>query len=882
VKLLTIGFLAFAAVVLSSQIACTATRGVDKDNVSLPRPLAVCEPLPPATDPDFLTHLTAFMNAFCYKTENWQHDAQVRTSDSVHPYVRLWYSPALFKWMTEGRVTNVPDGAMVVKEQYQSLDSPLMGWTVMVKDSKVSWDGWYWGDLVYPSPPNPNALIPQPSEGCAEPQVIFNGVGLPCLNCHASAIDNQGTYSSTAYLSAHSSAGLRSSRPTVDMHHVILAAEEALAIEAGLPPTFTGLSLEDVFGDFDVRQPVPCMVSQALDHVVSAGQPVGGPAEFLTSDQCSSCHDASGTLFTRTPNMIYQPPASPPSAQPPPPLNLSTYGEWRFSMMGLAGRDPVFLAQLDTESTLHAKLAGKPDGAAFVQDTCLKCHAVMGQRQYHIDKGSAPTTLFTRDQLQDPNSKYGALGRDGVSCAVCHHMSADNLGDASTFTGNFIIGAPGEVYGPYPSDSDTSGAKVGDSVIPLPMENALGITPKFAAHVSDAKMCASCHTIILPVYDADGNQVIENGQPKVDYEQTTFLEWQNSKFSNTACQTCHMRTNYDHQPLQFKIANIEDNTFPAIPETGPSTRLPDNDLILEERTRYPRHDLLGINLFTMEMFDQFRTDLGLYKFNPDLPNPFYKELFGQRTAVANAIAQAQSETARVSILSVSKVAGILKADVKVQNLTGHDFPSGVSFRRAFVNFQVLDAHGKVLWASGNTNSEGVIVDTSGKPLMSEFFSPAQQTYQPHFWSGSPITNDHQVQIYEELVADPQGLLTTSFLSLDHKVKDNRLQPQGMSPTGPNFDLTAPVGVGGDPNYTDESGTSVVRYEIPVPYRAAIVRATLYYQSIPPYYLRQRATEGQGPDTARLVNFARELDVNRYQEIRNWKLQIATSGPITIE
>ncbi len=881
-KLLVIGFLTLAAVAFCWKIADAGTGSGGANDVSFPRPVAACGTLPPATDPDFLTHLTAFMNAFCYKTEKWQHDAQVRTSDAVHPYVRLWYSPALFDWMTEGRVTNVPDGAMVVKEQYQSLNSPLMGWTVMVKDSKVSWDGWYWGDLLYPSPPNPNALTPQPNEGCAEPQVIFNGVGLPCLNCHASAIDNQGTYSSTAYISAHSGAGVRSTQPTVDMHHVISATEETLAIKAGLPPAFVGLSLGNVFDNFEVPQPVPCMVSQALDHVVSAGQTVGGPSQFVTSDQCSPCHDASGTLFTRTPNMIYQPPASAPSVQSPPALNLSTYGEWRFSMMGLAGRDPVFLAQLDTESTLHAKLAGKPDGPAFVQDTCFKCHAVMGQRQYHIDNGVKPTTLFTRDQLQDPNSKYGALGRDGVSCAVCHHMSADSLGDPSTYTGNFIVGAPGEVYGPYPSDPDPTGAKIGDSVIPLPMENALGITPKFGAHVSDAKMCASCHTIILPVYDADGNQVIENGQPKVDYEQTTFLEWQNSKFSNTACQTCHMRTNYDRQPLRFKIANIEDNTFPAIPETGPSTRLPDNDLILEERTRYPRHDLLGINLFAMEMFDQFRTDLGLYKFNPDLPNPYYKELFGQRTAVANAIAQAQSETAQVSILSADKSAGMLNAEVKVQNLTGHDFPSGVSFRRAFVNFQVLDTHGTVLWASGNTNSAGVIVDTAGKPLMTEFFGPAQQTFQPHFWGGNPITNDHQVQIYEELVADPQGLLTTSFLSLDHKVKDNRLQPEGMSPTGPNFDLTAPVGVGGDPNYMDESGTSVVRYEIPVSDRAAMVRATLYYQSIPPYYLQQRATEGQGPDTERLVSFARKLDVNRYQEIRDWKLEIATSGPIIIQ
>jgi hypothetical protein len=43
--------------------------------------------------------------------------------------------------------------------------------------------------------------------------------------------------------------------------------------------------------------------------------------------------------------------------------NLSQFGEWRYSMMGLAGRDPVFFAQLDTESTLHRRIVGKPNGA---------------------------------------------------------------------------------------------------------------------------------------------------------------------------------------------------------------------------------------------------------------------------------------------------------------------------------------------------------------------------------------------------------------------------------------------------------------------------------------------------------------------------------------
>ena len=109
-------------------------------------------------------------------------------------------------------------------------------------------------------------------------------------------------------------------------------------------------------------------------------------------------------------------------------------------MMGLSGRDPVFFAQLDTESTVHSRLKGKPNAPGFIQDTCLSCHGVMGQRQYHLDKGNGPLTLFTRDQLNDPRSKYAALARDGVSCMVCHQMVDQNLDDPSTYTGKFLLG----------------------------------------------------------------------------------------------------------------------------------------------------------------------------------------------------------------------------------------------------------------------------------------------------------------------------------------------------------------------------------------------------------------------------------------------------------
>jgi hypothetical protein len=837
-----------------------------------------CGPLPPASTSGFQAELGIFLNNYCYEQEGWEHDSEVRTSDGVHNYVKVWYSPSIFNWMTvQNRQGPVPDGAMLVKEEHATLSAPLMLWSVMVKDSAISWDGWYWGAILPTSASPPPTPRPGPG-GCAPALPAMAEPGMYCLNCHASAIDASKTYASTAYLDPPAQPSLRLglNSPLSDppMHSWLLrGAPQRLDL------AYTGRIPSSVFGNIKMLSESTCMVPEQYDHVVSASPAHGGPAQFLTSDQCANCHDASGTLSGMTPNMLYTSPGQTPA-------NLSIWGEWRYSMMGLSGRDPIFFAQLDTESTVHSLISGQSNGAAFVQDLCLRCHGVMGQRQFHLENGNGPGVLFTRSQLDDSTSTYGALARDGVSCTVCHHMSAENLGAPSTYTGEFILGRPNQVYGQFPSDPDSGGAKTGDSVIPLPMEIELGITPMQGRQIEQANLCASCHTIQLPVYKVDGDPVMENGQPKTVYEQATYLEWLNSGFAAaTPCQTCHMPGSYQGTPLTFKIANIEDSTFPRVPQTGPSTRLPDADITLQERTPYRRHQLLGINVFALEMFDQFVQDLGLFGVDPNLPFSLQPIVLSQQTAAEGAVLQAQTETAQVAIISISKADGQLQADVEVRNLAGHKFPSGVSFRRAFINFQVLDGAGKILWASGNTNSDGVIVDTAGNPLVTEFFGPAQQSYQPHFWTGNPITSDTQVEIYEELVTDPNGQLTTSFLSLNNKVKDNRIQPQGWSPAGVDATITAPVGTGGDPSYRNGCGCDVVRYQIPLIGQlanAAQVQATLYYQSIPPYYLRQRAEEGPGPDTARLVYMVNNLNLSQYPAIADWRLQIATSGVVALK
>jgi hypothetical protein len=165
-----------AAVSLLLLTACGSGSGNSSEK-------SACAPLRRSSASGFLPELTRFVEEGCYKS--WRHDATVRSSQMVHPYVQVYYSPSIWGWLTNGdRSARIIDGSMMVKEQYPSLDSTesaLTDWTIMIKDSSV-WDTWYWADIgVNPAPPV------QVTNGCAEPTPVYTGYGLYCLNCHASA-----------------------------------------------------------------------------------------------------------------------------------------------------------------------------------------------------------------------------------------------------------------------------------------------------------------------------------------------------------------------------------------------------------------------------------------------------------------------------------------------------------------------------------------------------------------------------------------------------------------------------------------------------------------------------------------------------------------------
>ncbi|HKR62782.1 MAG TPA: cytochrome P460 family protein [Thermoanaerobaculia bacterium] len=844
-------------------------------------------PLPSTIKPEdgaaYQQQLLDWLNARSYVALKWSVDKGIRDTGpwindvyyGTHKGARIYYSPAVIEWLTSGRKHPIPDGAMIIKEQF---DAPaarwetkppasVSDWTIMIKDAKGAVDGWFWAELWvgmklddHQFPYNyPNA-----------------GFGIYCTRCHASA-EKESTFSALNNIAGFPGEPIRfrvddswrdeASRST---HHAITpeAAPPTPLVEPD--PTFlaTFPSLAPV-----VQTDVVKLPNETWDHVVANKQ------MFMTSDQCQSCHSAANGPFGPTMWITNKDKKG---------LNVSPYTEWRWSPMGLAGRDPIFYAQLDSELSYLDTIADEGKRTQLKHDvvnTCFRCHGVMGKRQHDLDH---PGADYDFDYIfrvgSQPGAKYGALSRDGISCASCHRIRRDVIPPTwkgsplefflqNTITGQFQTGPADELFGPF---------KDGE-IVTKPMDNAVGAKPKHDDYMKSGRMCGHCHTIDLPVVDQNpaGHSI----------EQSTYLEWLNSAYQNEfgtpkataqTCQDCHMpgklvneRLNVNVDPVKTRIAIIEDETYPEAEH-----RLPEDEIRVRYREKdFARHELLGMNGFLLEMFSQFNDVLGVRKSD---------YMTGSADALQNAqqnlFEQARKRTATIE--ATQKIAGrTLTADVTVTNLAGHRLPSGVGFRRAFIELLVVenrDGRERLVWSSGRTNSAGVIVDAEGRPLPTEMFTDGK--YQPHY---EVITSDDQVQIYEELAKNADGVFTTSFIRRAEDVKDNRLQPLGWSKSGPDPSLngrylhaTFPHGnAKDDPDYADGKGRDRMTYRIALPEdvdpSAVTVRASLYYQNIPPYYLRDRFTIGKGDSTKRLYYIASNLNLEG-TPMEGWKILIATT------
>jgi len=879
--------------------------------------------------------LYGFLKQRAYRGLGWCVDKGVRDTGpyidgkyyGTHPAVRIYYSPGVMKWLTDGgRDQNkpIPDGAMIVKEMYtapaiiwQGLDdaglekklkerNEQLQWTVMVKDAEGSFDGWFWAGPWAQE----DGHIPIDHLGEYPFDYPDSGFGSYCIRCHASASDEL-TFSSLANIEGFPGQPLLfrvddSWRPDTTQPDPAAAALEAAAKAYAEHSRLAQSTMADepvavaepnalFLETFKAIGPVPYdkvlkIPPETWDRVVS---PHGGPEQYLTSDQCMGCHSGYGAGATFGPTMVLA------NADGSFEINVSPYGEWRWSPMGLAGRDPIFYAQIESELT-YIDTIEPPEKREQVRRTvvnlCLSCHGAMGKRQYAIDHPEDPNFkleyMFATPESNPELAKYGGLGRDGISCAVCHHI--DQAEDKSlehfltkNTTGQFASGPANKLFGPF------------EDVATAPMENGLGITPEHNEYVKSSRLCGSCHLIDIPVVDAD--------EPNVSHiEQATYVEWLNSAYQDEfpplsdeaqSCQQCHMAGGYhnngiDVDQIQTRIAIVQDTTYPAAEHLEPYANI---DVRFREEG-FARHELSGLNVFLLSMFDQFNDILGVRKsdymsgMDNDLPN-----------AIDNMAIQAARYSADLD-LAVNLENRRLEATVTVTNKAGHRFPSGVGFRRLFLQVKALERAGGrdvLLWGSGLTNDVGVIVDMNGDPLPTEFLEDGpdgEQLYQRHH---ETIVSDKQVQIYEELTKNADGRFTTSFIRRDQEIKDNRLLPKGWRKDGPpNSGLDKPSlakyleatwpkgGAEKDPRYSDGSGTDAVTYVFELPEgvnpKNVRVEASLCYQSIPPYYLNMRFSETpDGPQAQRLYYLTSNLDLEG-TVAEGWKLQVGKTTEAAVK
>ncbi|HYL77150.1 MAG TPA: cytochrome P460 family protein [Bryobacteraceae bacterium] len=868
----------------------------------VPAALRIPADLPVKGEPfDFEKQLRSYFGTLGYRELGWCQDKWVRdtgpyldsTYYGTHPAARIFYSPEVIAWLLGGRKGKIADGAVIIKEQYappaanywnQSDDN--IGcpndWTFMIKKSSASQDGWFWGEVWYPVGSGAGMIF---TDNFQYPNA---GFGLYCLRCHASAASEytfsdmrnmKGTHewpltfrvdnswmNSPAPWPGKCNPG-STLRASLQQEHS--GAHDKNADVAMLKAT-THITIDEAPGNVQIFPP------ETFDKTISTP---GVPPEYITSDQCTGCHSAyTANQKAFGPNMFIG-----------PDINISPYGEWRWSPMGLAGRDPIFYAQLDGEFAGVAYDHGnKVDDKQLITNTCLNCHGAMGYKTFHNDPKNKDKN-FDVNWVYDRNNFYGGLSRDGISCAVCHHIAqpADMSLDyflKNLINGNYEPTKPDTVLGPFEKDQITQ----------YPMKQSLGINPDYKKYITTSRMCGHCHTIELPVLDsADPKQT--------SIEQATYLEWLNSDFQDEygkgklakTCQECHMPTSYTNAAsgisvpvVMSRMANVEDITYPAADNLATPS-----ELNVRYRTSgFVRHEMLGLNGFMLQTFQQYRDQndnnpiLGvrLYDYMSNLKNDL-------PLAIANVVQQGGFSSAEVKLPNVSVSGGKLTADVEVDNLVGHRFPSGVGFRRAFIEFDVYQS-GKLIFSSGRTSSgengvaPGTIVDFDGKPLPTESFAGGQ--YQPHFDQQHPIRSSSQVQIYEELVQNAQKQFTTLFTQRDNIVKDNRILPQGWTPAGPKgvviphkyLESTFPINVGGDPQYANGSGKSIVRYVVSLPAGATAqnvsVKVSVQYQAEPPYFLAARyQTNTQATQRLQYLNNNLKLDDTPFA---GWKLTICSN------
>ena len=450
------------------------------------------------------------------------------------------------------------------------------------------------------------------------------------------------------------------------------------------------------------------------------------------------------------------------------------------------------------QAAVRREVTDYPEAATAIEDKCSRCHMPMASVATRSAGGMG--SVFANLPIGASTAPTAPLAADGVSCAACHQIAPDGLGTEASYTGGFHVdldvpadGRP--VFGPFEPDSGGVGI----------MRSATGFRPTEGLHVQSSQLCATCHTLFTHAVRPDGTEGPEFP------EQVPYLEWEASAYAaeETSCQDCHM---------------------PLVGEDVPVTAV-----LGRSRPDVSRHVFRGGNFFMLRMLNRYGAELGVGALPQEL------SLTADRTE-----AHLREATAALTVVEASVRDGRLVADIDVRNLAGHKFPTAYPSRRAWLHVTVTDAGGRPVFESGAFAPDGSIVGNDS--------DADEARFEPHY---TEITRPDQVQVYEAVMADGAGSVTTGLMSAERLLKDNRLLPRGFDAARGGDRVAVRGSAASDGDFT--AGGDRVRYAVAVDTATGpfTVTAELWFQPIA-YRWAENLAAYDAFETQRFVRYYRAM------------------------
>lgn len=442
---------------------------------------------------------------------------------------------------------------------------------------------------------------------------------------------------------------------------------------------------------------------------------------------------------------------------------------WAGTMMANAWRDPVFKAALTIANQ------DVPGIGTF----CLRCHTPVG----FVNGRATPPDGSGLDPNAASDGKI--VDGQGVSCNVCHRakptLGPDDMPSYHLGNAQLVFDATPEaagftstpvMYGPY--ENVESNSHVGER------------DPMLAG----SRFCGQCHQVTNPeimLRNADGTET------RIEFPlDTTFEEWASSDFRDggadpRSCVDCHMK----RKTGELTVADL------GPPRTDP------RDHVLVGGNHWGIQAVMAAEKeFVAEREASFQLALD-------------RTLESLASAASVELVEAPGEARPGDEITVT---------VRVENLTGHKFPTGYAeSRRAWI----------AVFLVGEDGVE--------RPLLGGYDADTGEIQH------EPPTHEYRA-VHGRWDSDAGAGEKEEHLALhDMIISDTRIPPKGFVPsqtTQPTPEIDFGDGNGGYRNY-DEA-----RFTLTVPAGASgaqTLSARVYYQSMTKEYIEFLRSENVTDD-----------------------------------